>query len=237
MLAQMSPTTALIFLNFANILYLVCYAVRDVLWLRLFCVTAMCAIMPYYVWGEETPLMFCIWWNVIFMAINIFWIVVIIRQRQPPKMTYKQKQLFAEVFEPSCSPREMLTLLAVSERVEFQIGELVVNRSSNPNGLMLIEQGQANVTIERDGAVLATLGRGDFIGEMSFLTGEPAVADVAACTPLKIIRWEKKQLENLFESRHDLKSVINEIIGRDLVHKIVSNDVQLPELSVDTVIQ
>ena len=235
MFEQMSPMTALVFLNVANVLYLICYAVRDVLWLRLFCVIAMCAIMPYYVWGEESPLMFCILWNVVFMAINIFWIVVIIKQRQPPKMTNDQKQLYSEVFERSCSPQEMLALLAVSNRIEFSIGDFIVNRSSNPNGLMLIEQGQANVSSD-SGELLAQLSRGDFVGEMSYLTGEPAVADVVAGAPVNLIRWDKSDLEKLFETRPELKSVVNEIVGRDLVQKIVSNDSQVPELSVDTVI-
>lgn len=236
MIGQMNETTALVFLNAGNLLYVVCYAVKDVLWLRVFCVAAICAIMPYYIWGVSQPQMACIWWNLVFTAINLFWIVVILKQRQPPKMTVQQKQLFSDVFEQSCTPQEMLALLTVSSTLDLKIGDSIVSRSSNPNGLMLIDQGQASVVSEHQ-EQLATLSRGDFIGEMSFLTGEPAVADVLAGSEMKLIRWEKSELEKLFEGRPELKSVVNEIIGRDLVQKIISSEVRVPGLSVDSVVR
>ena len=234
MIAEMSPQQALIFLNTANILYLICYAVRDVLWLRIFCVVAMCAIMPYYLWGTVETQWFCIWWNLAFMAINAFWIVVIIQQRRPPNMTAEQKRLYYDVFEKSCSPQDMLALLSAATWIDIPNGETIVSKNSNPAGLMLIDKGQANVIVEN--SLVAKLSRGDFIGEMSFLTGEPAVADVNAASSIKIIRWDKQNLDKLFDGRPELKSSVNEIIGRDLIYKIVSNENKLPELSHDTVI-
>ncbi len=234
MLAEMSAFQALVFLNAANILYLICYALKDVLWLRIFCVIAMCTIMPYYIWGVSEVQYGCIWWNVAFMTINLYWIVVIISERKPPKMSVEQKRLYQDVFERSCSPRDMLKLLSVASWIDFPIGERIVNCNSNPNGLVLIDSGVANVI--SDGQLLAELARGDFVGEMSYLTGEPAVADVVAASTMRIIRWETKDLEKLFEGRSELKSAINEIIGRDLIDKIVSRENKLPELSVDTVI-
>ena len=223
----------MIFLNAANILYVVCYAVKDVLWLRIFCVVAILVIMPYYIWGAEVTQMGCILWNLVFLSINAFWIVVIVQQRRPPKMTAREKQLYDEVFCNSCSQREMLDILAVAKYVDFQESEEIVSRGSDPASLILIENGTANVLL--DGKLLASLGRGDFIAEMSYLTGEPAVADVVALTSMTIIRWERSELEDLFEGNPNLKSTINEIIGRDLVQKIVSSESKLPELSVDTV--
>ena len=231
---MLSPEMALIFLNAANIMYVVCYAVRDVLWLRVFCVTAICTIMPYYLWGTGEVQMGCIWWNLLFLAINSYWIVVIIKQRQPPKMTSTQKQLYSDVFERSCSAQEMLKLLSAAKWIDFEAGQTVINKSSDPNGLVLIAEGTANVIVEKE--LVARLGRGDFVGEMSYLTGEPAVADVVASCHMKTIRWEKSELENVFDGRPELKSAINEIVGRDLVQKLVSSESKVPELSVDTVI-
>lgn len=230
----MPMETASYFLIAANILYLICYGVRDVLWLRIFCVTGMCTILPYYFWGEPRILLTCISWNVAFLLINLFWIVVIIRQRRPPKMTEHQKRLFADVFAKSCTPQEMLKLLSIAYSETAAIGGRIVERSSFPNGLMLIDQGTAHVFVGDN--LVAKLGRGDFIAEMNYLTGEPAVADVVAATPLKYLRWSKTELEKLFSGRPELKSALNEIVGRNLVSKLTSAEFALPELSVDSVI-
>jgi hypothetical protein len=226
-------TFAGFFLNTANVLYLVCYAVKDVLWLRIFCVIAMLTIIPYYIWGTETIQWGCILWQLAFLALNLFWIVVILKERRPPKMTMREKRLFSEVFSHSCQPQQMLRLLSVSEQVVHEIGSTCIRKLADPEGLLLIESGKVNVLL--DGKLIATLKRGDLVGEMSYLTGEPAVADVVAASTVEMVRWKRGDLEKLFDSRPDLKSVLNEIIGRDLIDKIVSVDSGVPELTVDTV--
>src|SRR4029079_18419695 len=50
--------------------------------------------------------------------------------------------------------------------------------------LMLLER-EAAVVI--DGEQRATLGRGDFFGEVSILLGEPPVADIGAARPLRTL--------------------------------------------------
>ncbi|MEM9411665.1 MAG: cyclic nucleotide-binding domain-containing protein [Planctomycetota bacterium] len=230
----LSADNALLFLYAANILYVVCYTVKDVLWLRIFSVVAILVFMPYYIWGTETTQIDCIFWNMLFLSINAFWIFVIIQQRRPPRMSESEKRLFEDVFHQSCSEREMLELLSAAKQCSYDADATIVSRGSEPEELILIDRGTASVLIDRQ--LVASLERGDFVAEMSYLTGEPAVADVVAHTSMKIIRWSKSELENLFERRPSLKSSIHEIIGRDLVQKIVSAEPKVPELTVDTVV-
>ena len=222
------------FLWAANILYLVCYGVRDVLWLRIFCVTAIATIMPYYFWGIEDQIQWsCITWNVLFFSINMFWIVVIFRERRPPEMTAQQKNLYEDVFSKACSPRAMLKLLSVASFKAADPGQKLIAKLASPQGLILIEGGNANVLV--DDELVAQLRRGDFVGEMSYLTGEPAVADVVAGNQLQYIQWSSEDLEKLFDGRPHLKSALHRILGIDLVGKLTSKDSMVPELSVETV--
>lgn len=230
----LSTDTAIYFLYVANILYLVCYGVRDVLWLRIFCVIALVTILPYYMWGTESIQNSCILWNLAFLAINLFWIIVIFRERQPPKMTDEQKQLYSDVFQKSCSPQEMLKLLCVSESKSASVGTKLITKATHPDGLILVEQGTANVVV--DSVMLAKLGRGDFLGEMNYLTNEPASADVVAATHVQYRLWKKEALNKVFEGRPELKSAVNEIIGHDLIRKLTSGESKIPELSVETVV-
>ena len=219
------------FLHAANVLYIICYAVKDVLWLRIFCVLAILIIMPYY---YHQHLSEPVWWNLAFLAINMFWIVVIIRERIPPRMTDQQKRLYSDVFKASCSPQDMLKLLSVATWVDCKEGDSLIENKSDPDGLILIDKGTASVVVNKK--LVASLGRGDFVGEMSYLTNEPAVADVTAASPMTYIRWDRLELYKLFDGRTELKSAINEIIGRDLINKIGSSAAKVPELSVDTIV-
>lgn len=230
-----TPEQSLLFLTLANLLYVVCYGVRDVLWLRIFCVTAMITIMPYYIWGTEQPQMSCIYWNVLFLAINLFWIVVIIKQRQPPKMTVQEQRLYDQIFQRSCTAKEMLKLLSVAKQGTLQRGVKLVAKGSDSNDLYLIEEGFAEVvTLDKE---IIRLGNGDFVGEMSFLTGLPPITDVVADSQLKFYRWSKVDLEKLYETRIELRAAMNEVIARDLTRKLTSEHLDVPELSVTMMVK
>ncbi len=58
----------------ANVLYLLAFMVRDILWLRLLTVVAAACLIPYFYFQPE-PLFTPIYWNLVFTALNIFWIV------------------------------------------------------------------------------------------------------------------------------------------------------------------
>ena len=98
-------------LNIANIVYIFCYGVRDVLWLRILAVAAMLLLVPYYVWGPNGLQLHCVCWQAVFIGINMAWIVYIILQRRPPKMNEDQKKIYQSVFKGSCTPKDMLLSL------------------------------------------------------------------------------------------------------------------------------
>ena len=222
------PSLDIWLLNAANVLYIFCYGVRDVLWLRILAVAAMLLLLPYYYMFDMFG---CIYWQLVFIAINAFWIIRILWERRPPVMTAEQRTIYNAVFKGSCSAKEMLRLLHHAEWKQATLGTKLIERGTHPDQLLLIQDGSATVTA--DGQDVAKLGAGDLVGEMSFLTHSKAVADVVSNGPLKYISWKRENLEKLFQSRMDLKSAIHEVIGRDLVHKLVSPHKEMPELTIN----
>ena len=67
-------------INIANILYLLSYFVKDMLSLRLFTVTAASCLTTYF-YSQPEPLMVAVYWNSLFIALNIFWVVRLVKQR------------------------------------------------------------------------------------------------------------------------------------------------------------
>jgi CRP-like cAMP-binding protein len=80
---------------------------------------------------------------------------------------------------------QLLGVAGVFDEVVFPPGERILRQGLTGSGFFVILDGTAEVRI--DGQQRATLGRGDFFGEVSILLGEPPVADVVALGPLRCL--------------------------------------------------
>lgn len=55
----------------ANFLYLFSYMVRDMLHLRVLTIVAACCLVTYF-YNQAEPLMTVVYWNLFFVALNVF---------------------------------------------------------------------------------------------------------------------------------------------------------------------
>ena len=88
--------------------------------------------------------------------------------------------LFADLATPQ--------LLGVASRFEeafFAEGSRVLRQGLTGSAFYVILEGEAAVIV--DGDQRATLGRGEFFGEVSVLLGDPPTADVVALRPLRCV--------------------------------------------------
>ena len=88
---------------------------------------------------------------------------------------------------------ELLAKLAKEQR--YEPGATIVKTGAGGHGLYIIKEG--NVSVVRDGQKVASMGPGQFFGEISVLDGGPRTADVKADTEtvcLTLISWEIKPL-------------------------------------------
>ena len=89
-------------------------------------------------------------------------------------------------------------------------GDTLVREGDFSYELMAIEEGQAEV--KRGDEVVATLGPGDFFGEMGVLQNELRTATITAATPMRLITlttWELKRMKNM----PGVMEKINEVIA------------------------
>jgi CRP/FNR family cyclic AMP-dependent transcriptional regulator len=88
--------------------------------------------------------------------------------------------LFADLAAPQ--------LMGVASRFEeafFPEGARVLRQGITGSAFYVIMDGEAAVVV--DGEQRATLGRGEFFGEVSILLGDPPTADIVARRPLRCI--------------------------------------------------
>jgi hypothetical protein len=215
----------------ANVLYLFAFLVRDALWFRVLAVVAAGCLVPYFYFRPE-PLAAPIYWNLAFTALNIYWICRLLLERRPVTLSEAEQQLCALVFR-TMTPREMIRLLKLATWERAEAGERFVERDKPLNRLMVIYSGQ--VCVEVDGRNVAELQPGHFIGSISYVTDEPAPANVVALEPTRYVSWPKSKLRDFMQQNPDLHSALTSTLAIDLtrwLHATWARGASLPNDSL-----
>ena len=84
-----------------------------------------------------------------------------------------------------CSQRELQTISRAVKDVDHSAGTVIAREGEPGVGLFVISTGTADVTI--GGKKKATLGPGDFFGEIALLDGGPRTATVTAVSDVKLL--------------------------------------------------
>jgi CRP/FNR family cyclic AMP-dependent transcriptional regulator len=79
-----------------------------------------------------------------------------------------------------CTRKELTLLSGLTTKLTFPAGRVVARQGQVGREFIVIHRGKATVTI--DGRTVATLGPGDFFGEIALLDGGPRTATVTADT-------------------------------------------------------
>ena len=156
----------------ANLLYLFAFTVRDILWLRILAVIAASCLIPYFYFRPE-PLMTPIYWNLVFTALNVYWIARLLWERRPVKLSAEEQRLCELVFR-TMTPREMIKILKLASWESAAAGACFVARGQRLDRLMVIYSGKA--CVEVDGRNVTELEPGQFIGSISYVTEETALS-------------------------------------------------------------
>lgn len=107
------------------------------------------------------------------------------------------------------SDESMDRLVAVTGELRFEGGQFIVLQGQVGTGLYVIVEGTARVI--RGSEELATLGPGDFFGELSVIDQMPRVASVQANEPTRCLAIASWDLLELVQS--DPKLALNLIRG------------------------
>jgi CRP-like cAMP-binding protein len=93
------------------------------------------------------------------------------------------------------SDEEAHRLAAFASETSISEGQILMKQGDYSVELIAIEEGTADVI--QDGNKVATLGKGDLIGEMGLLERRQRNADVIAASPMRVIKlthWEIRRM-------------------------------------------
>jgi CRP-like cAMP-binding protein len=204
------------FIHAANILLLVAYSVRDILWLRLFAVAASVVSIPYFLL-QPTILWAPLGWTVGFAGINLLQSWRLFMERQPVKLTAEEEEVRRLVFK-DLPPRKVLQVLSIGSWVTAQPGERMIESGTVPDAVSLIVNGKVRVT--RDGHVVGLLGAGQVVGSALILSGLQSDVEAVVETPLRAIRWQLGTLERYLNANPETRTAMQRHLSRDLAMKV-----------------
>jgi len=105
-----------------------------------------------------------------------------------PTESLRQVPLFS-----SLDKKELGMLAKLVKEQAYESGQTIVKSGAGGHGLYIIREGR--VSIIQNGKTVATMGPGQFFGEISVLDGGPRTADVRTDEPTVVyalISWEVK---------------------------------------------
>jgi hypothetical protein len=202
--------------HFSNVLLLVAYSVRDILWLRWFAVAAALTNIPYFLL-QGTVLWPPILWALVFTAINLYQITRIYMERRPVVLSADEQTLYDLGFR-SLRPREFVSLSLVGEWKSAPAGERVVTEGEPVDQVCVAISGSADV--HRRGEHLGQLSPGHIIGTALALTGDPSPVAVTFSEPARYMRWSLPSLRRFVDRRPDLRVALQSLVSRDLAGKL-----------------
>jgi Popeye protein conserved region len=202
--------------HFSNILMLVAYSVRDILWLRWFAVAAALTNIPYFLFRPEK-----LWppvvWALVFTAINLFQIVRIYVERRPVTLSDDEQKLYDMGFR-SLRPREFVSLLLAGEWKNATVGDRVLSEGKPVSSICIAISGRVHVR-QRD-RDLADLEPGHIIGTGLALTGDPSPVDATFAESARYMCWPLHDLRSFLDRRPDLRVTLQRLVNADLARKL-----------------
>jgi len=115
--------------------------------------------------------------------------------------------LFAKVDEPA-----LLTCARNLRIRRFRRGETIFHQGDPGDSLFIVEAGSVKIVLPspegEEGAIIATLGRGDFFGELALLDGAPHSATAVAVEPTQALVLARGTFEQLVDTEPGLRQAL-----------------------------
>ncbi len=217
-----------ILFNTANMIFLLAFMAKKIVWLRLLTITGMMVSIPYYLYFLEAPMWNNIFWVNTYALINLVMLFIIYLESRPVKLSDLEQKIYDLTFK-SLEPRVFKKLIDHGSLEELQPEVVLVNRDSELDSLMLVVEGEAEVVLKYGEHLI--IPTGGFIGEQSYITGGKTSADVTSGEEATmILRWNSEVLRKYLVGKETLKDNLDLIFTADLIHKLRGMEEDIDEI-------
>ena len=190
---------------------------RDILLLRLVAVVAASCNLSFAWFNGAQPNWITVFWQAVFIVINVAWSSRLIYERRGLRFSESEKELYATVFR-NFAPGEFLKLMRIAQWRTLGPGEILTRAGEPVEEVMLIYNGA--VEVRRESGAPVQLRDGAFIGEVSYIRGGAASADVTTVEETRLVAWSKPALRALLARNPAMRSTMHGALAEDLTAKL-----------------
>lgn len=209
----LNPQNAFGHINY--ILVILSVSMSSMRWLRIFAIASGLTGILYYgfIVSDEISAM----WETIFTTVNVVQLAIILLAGRK-RTTNEDEEFFIQTVMPALEGNLRSRLLKLARWQTREPGEVLVEEGQERPELVFIAKGAASV--ERGGTLIGVCGPGDFLGEMSFLTGKPASATVRVANETRCCVFDSGVLKVLLEKNPSIRQTLENSFNRNLVGKL-----------------
>lgn len=155
---------------------------------------------------------------VLFVLVNAMRLYQLHARARQGEMTREEQELFDHVMQIE-EPSQQNRLRDLLEWEDVPAGTLLIEQGQFDPPLIYIASGRAE--IRRDDQVLSECGAGEFVGEMSHISGESASATVSVTRDMRLARLDRDALGQLTRSLPEIGKAVDGAFNRSLAVKVL----------------
>ena len=135
-----------------------------------------------------------------------------------------ERELLRKIFT-GLEDVQIAQLLVAGQFADIAKGTTLTEENKPLETLFFICAGHLKVTVA--GREVAHAEKGDFVGEIAFLTEKPATATVVAEDSVRALVFERAKLDQLFRNEAEVAGLIYQLLGRELAQKLRARNTDL----------
>lgn len=155
---------------------------------------------------------------ILFTLVNGAQFAILEYRARSGTMLPDERALFDEVMQVEDRAHQK-RLRDVMRWHSYTDGDLLMEQGQSQPPLIYVARGTA--LIEINGAKVGECGAGDFLGEMSLISGQRATATVRASGELRVARFDRDALAQLARGVPELGKALDSALNRSMAVKIM----------------
>lgn len=197
------------------ILVIISVSMSSMRWLRVFGIAS--GVVGVFYYGFLIHDNISATWEFIFAGVNAVQLAIVLLAGRRRAGSDDEK-FFIETVMPTLEPNLRGRMLKLARWQTRQPGEILVEEGQAAPELVFIASGAAS--IETGTTIIGVCGPGDFLGEMSFLTGKPASATVRVANEIRCCVFDPGVLRALNKKNPGIRQALEYSFNRNLVGKL-----------------
>lgn len=211
--------------NLGNFLAVVAFMVRGAIALRVITVIGALLQALFYAFVATETITYGLFWKSLTALIAFSVVLLILRERMGRKFAPEVRS-FAQSLR-LLRPGQIEKLLKLADHRVHDDERCIISQNARPDELYYLLTGSASV--QKDGIPLTVEG-GTFLGEIAFVSGSVATADVLISPGSHYLAWPVDQLNRLLERDDQIDIALRGLINHDLARKIAAQPLAKPSV-------